>query len=230
MGWKVRCILAVQIPKTTSHRTAHPLVDRTGRIFAVLAGQPDGDDSYAVSASEAYTYIKACGAATYFPPEMRCHCRGLFAAINVGLNLGKGATVPSWLDNKKHTPLVSQLLGNSHVIRMANFASSAFATWAPKLYRHYVDNNTCLRTRFPHLWRPFPQTVFTGAAFNFSRVCTYKHRDICNLPFGWCAVQLLGRFDATEGGHLILWDVNLVVEFLAGSLILLPPHKARLTC
>ncbi|KAJ7801999.1 hypothetical protein B0H14DRAFT_2385924, partial [Mycena olivaceomarginata] len=47
-------------------------------------------------------------------------------------------------------------------------------------------------------------------------------RDVCNLPFGWCAVQSLGRFDATEGSHLILWDVNLVVEFPAGSLILLP--------
>jgi hypothetical protein len=76
--------------------------------------------------SEAYTYIKACGAATHFPPEMCCHRRGLFAAINVGLNLGKGATVLSWLDNKKHTPLVSQLLGNSHITRMANFASRGY--------------------------------------------------------------------------------------------------------
>jgi hypothetical protein len=90
------------------------------------------------------------------------------------------------------------------------------------LHRHYVDNNASLRTRFPDLRRPFPQSVFASAAFNFGRVCTYKHRDVCNLPFGLCAVQSLGRFDATEGGHLILWDVNLVVEFPAGSLILLP--------
>ncbi|KAJ7347683.1 hypothetical protein DFH08DRAFT_645570, partial [Mycena albidolilacea] len=148
-------------------RTAHPLVDRAGRIFAILARQPDDDDSYTVSVSEAYAYIKACGATTYFPPEMRCHRRGLFAAINVGLSLGKGATVPSWLDNKKHTPLVSQLLGNSHITRMANFASSVFATWVPRLHRHYVDNNASLRTRFPDLRQPFPQSVFASTAFNF---------------------------------------------------------------
>jgi hypothetical protein len=59
--------------------------------------------------------------------------------------------------------------------------------------------------------------------FNFGpSVWTFKHRDVCNLPFGWCAVQALGKFDATKGGHLILWDLKLVVEFPAGALILLP--------
>ncbi|KAJ6467412.1 hypothetical protein C8R45DRAFT_838568, partial [Mycena sanguinolenta] len=53
-------------------------------------------------------------------------------------------------------------------------------------------------------------------------VCTFKHRDVCNLPFGWCAIQALGNFDAKTGGHLVLWDANLVVEFPAGALILLP--------
>jgi hypothetical protein len=46
--------------------------------------------------------------------------------------------------------------------------------------------------------------------------------DVCNLPFGWCAIQSLGTFDTTKGGHLVLWDLKLVVEFPAGALILLP--------
>jgi hypothetical protein len=33
---------------------------------------------------------------------------------------------------------------------------------------------------------------------------------------------VLGRFNATKGGHLILWDLGLVVEFPAGALILIP--------
>jgi hypothetical protein len=45
---------------------------------------------------------------------------------------------------------------------------------------------------------------------------------VCNLPFGWCAVQSLGDFDAAKGGHLVLWDLQVVVEFPAGALILLP--------
>ncbi|KAJ7328018.1 hypothetical protein DFH08DRAFT_709877, partial [Mycena albidolilacea] len=48
------------------------------------------------------------------------------------------------------------------------------------------------------------------------------HRDVCNLPFGWCAVQSLSRFDSQRGGHLVLWDLKLVVEFPPGALILLP--------
>jgi hypothetical protein len=42
------------------------------------------------------------------------------------------------------------------------------------------------------------------------------------LVIGWCAIQALGKFDATKGGHLVLWDLKLVIEFPAGALILLP--------
>ncbi|KAJ6456046.1 hypothetical protein C8R45DRAFT_1186835, partial [Mycena sanguinolenta] len=154
---------------------------------------------------------------------MRRHRRGLFAAINVGLNFGKGATVPSWMDNKTHTPLATALLADPDIIRMATFASFAFSLWAPRLCALYVENNRRLEKRHSHLHRPFPQSVFACAAFNFGpSVWTFKHRDVCNLPFGWCAVQALGHFDAEKGGHLILWDVKLVVEFPAGALIILP--------
>ncbi|KAJ7724706.1 hypothetical protein B0H14DRAFT_2268574, partial [Mycena olivaceomarginata] len=37
-----------------------------------------------------------------------------------------------------------------------------------------------------------------------------------------CAVQSLGPFNAAKGGHLVLWDLKMVVEFPTGALILLP--------
>lgn len=37
-----------------------------------------------------------------------------------------------------------------------------------------------------------------------------------------CAIQALGEFDPTEGGHLVLSDLQLVIEFPPGSLILIP--------
>lgn len=65
-------------------------------------------------------------------------------------------------------------------------------------------------------------SVYPSAGFNFGPdVWTYKHRDVLNCPFGWCAVQSLGRFDTTKGGHLVLWEARLVIEFPSGSLILL---------
>lgn len=46
--------------------------------------------------------------------------------------------------------------------------------------------------------------------------------DYANLPFGWCSVTSLGNFDPILGGHLVLWEMQLVIEFPAGSTILLP--------
>lgn len=66
-------------------------------------------------------------------------------------------------------------------------------------------------------------TVFSCAAFNFGpNVWTFRHRDVLNLAFGWCAIQALGNFDHTTGGHLVLWDLELIIEFPPGALILIP--------
>jgi hypothetical protein len=95
--------------------------------------------------------------------------------------------------------------------------------WAPRLHKYYHDCDEALRADHPHLRRPFMRSVFFCTAFNFGdNVWTFRHRDVLNLAFGWCAVQALGNFDHTKGGHLVLWDLNLVVEFPAGALILLP--------
>ncbi|KAJ7824253.1 hypothetical protein B0H14DRAFT_3469499 [Mycena olivaceomarginata] len=169
--------------------------------------------------NRAYDFIKEQGTASHFPAEFCKHRRGLFAAINVGLTFGKGQKLPTWIDNKTYTSLAERLLNHKDIARMAHFAS----VWAPRLHRYYIDYNTRLNLRHPGLRRPFAKSVFSCAAFNFSgNVWTFKHRDVCNLPFGLCAVQSLGNFDPPLGGHLVLWDLKLVVEFPAGALILLP--------
>ncbi|KAF8176653.1 hypothetical protein K438DRAFT_1908668 [Mycena galopus ATCC 62051] len=202
--------------------TPRPLLDCNGRIIAVLAGRPAGED-YRAAAAAAFCAIRDAGAEARFPASMRKHRRGLFAAINVGLSYGKGQQVPSWLHNEEYDALADGLLANSYLNRLASFADSAFALWAPRLYAHYRGHDAALRHRHPHLRRPFERSVFFCAAVNFGpNVWTFRHRDVLNLAFGWCAVQALGNFDATKGGHLVLWDLELVVEFPAGALILLP--------
>jgi hypothetical protein len=60
-------------------------------------------------------------------------------------------------------------------------------------------------------------------AFNLgNRVATKRHVDTGNCPFGWCTITALGDFDASKGGHLILWDLGLILEFPAGACICLP--------
>lgn len=71
--------------------------------------------------------------------------------------------------------------------------------------------------------RNFARSVFACASMKFGpRVRPFMHRDPLNLPFGWCAVTALGDFDPTKGGHLILWDLKLAIEFPPGSTILIP--------
>ncbi|KAF7378196.1 hypothetical protein MSAN_00244200 [Mycena sanguinolenta] len=143
-----------------------PLVDKAGCIFAVLAGQPTAH-GYAHSAREAFKFIQAEGNKAHFPTSMLRHRRGLFAVINVGLIFGKGQMEPTWLDTKGYAPLGQKLLANEHIRRMAVFASSTFQLWAPRLWGYYHEYNKKLSAAFPHLRRPFANSVFSCAAFNF---------------------------------------------------------------
>lgn len=96
------------------------------------------------------------------------------------------------------------------------------ANWAPKLYSYYTDYMGPLYKSDPLLKPIFHSCIFSTTTYNFSpqTVC-YRHKDFANLTFGLCTVWSLGDFDAVMGGHLILWDCHLVIEFPPGSLILL---------
>ncbi|KJA13851.1 hypothetical protein HYPSUDRAFT_151075 [Hypholoma sublateritium FD-334 SS-4] len=118
---------------------------------------------------------------------------------------------------------MSALLRQPCFERIAGFASSAFLSWAPKLHQHYAENLDSLLAEDPGLKRNFSNSMWAAATLNFGpKVFTKKHRDYANLPFGWCSVTALGDFDPTKGGHLVLWDLKLVIEFPAGSTILIP--------
>ena len=106
---------------------------------------------------------------------------------------------------------------------LTHLLSACFALWAPHVYGYYKEHLDKLFERMPELHRIFPKSVFPTAAFNFGpNVWTFKHRDVKNCPFGFCAIQSLGRFDPTKGGHIILWELGLIIEFPPGSLILIP--------
>ncbi|KAJ7067710.1 hypothetical protein B0H15DRAFT_925945 [Mycena belliarum] len=200
---------------------SRPIVDAHGRIVAVLAGRPN-DPTYDVAASEAFAALAAESQEPHFPLAMH-HRRGAFPAVNAGIFYGQGTDRPYVLNNKAQTAVVARLLANPHFNRLASYADAAFAIWAPLIYRHYREHDVALRRRYPELRRNFVGSVFACAAFNFGpNVWTVKHRDIQNLAFGWCAVQALGQFAPEHGGHIILWDLKLVIEFPPGSTILLP--------
>lgn len=80
-----------------------------------------------------------------------------------------------------------------------------------------------LCARHPHLKCNFPKSVFACSTVNFGpATASFPHTDHDNLSWGWCAITALGDFDHTRGGHLILWDLKLVIEFPAGATVLIP--------
>jgi hypothetical protein len=82
----------------------------------------------------------------------------------------------------------------------------------------------------PSLKRNFAAgvSVFAAATFNFGpRTVTFPHLDFANLAWGWCAITALGDFDPDKGGHLILWDLKLIIRFPPGSTILIPSALIR---
>ncbi|KAF7318668.1 hypothetical protein HMN09_00378500 [Mycena chlorophos] len=198
-----------------------PLVDSEGRVFAVLAGRPKGA-TYDGHVHRAFCLMVAAAAArAAAKTPVQTHRRGFYTAITVGISYGQGQTEPCSLQSE-HPELAEQLVKDSAFQELASFASSMLAFWAPRLYDYYQDYNTKLDPSLKTP-RPFARSVFASATFNLGpNVWTFKHRDVLNLPFGWCAITALGNFDHTKGGHLVLWDLKLVIEFPAGATILIP--------
>lgn len=96
-----------------------------------------------------------------------------------------------------------------------------FRSWAPGLYGYYDEKLGRLLASDPQLKKPF-HSVFPAAAYNLGpRTVCKPHVDFANLPFGYCAVTALGRFDHRTGGHLVLDEYKLILEFPRGTTILI---------
>lgn len=113
-------------------------------------------------------------------------------------------------------------------VHASDIYSAAFKLYAPRLYRHYADTMESLLASDSTLEPNFRKNVFGSATFNLGpQVSTHVHTDHLNLPAGWCAVTAIGTFNPKEGGHLLLWDLKLLIEFPPGSLILIPSAILR---
>ncbi|KAJ7233790.1 hypothetical protein C8J57DRAFT_1439611 [Mycena rebaudengoi] len=92
-----------------------------------------------------------------------------------------------------------------------------FKIYAPKLHGYYESTMDSL-----HGWDT------SGAISSVEcPTVTYPHIDFANLGWGWCAITALGNYDPDKGGHLILWDLGLVICFPPGATIVIPSSLLR---
>jgi hypothetical protein len=97
-----------------------------------------------------------------------------------------------------------------------------FECFAAETFRFYRNSLSALFDSDPSLPRWF-RSAFGSVSFNMGpeTVC-WPHTDDRNLAFGWCAITALGNFNPDRGGHLVLWDLGLIVRFPPGSTVLIP--------
>ncbi|KAJ7744225.1 hypothetical protein B0H14DRAFT_2406856, partial [Mycena olivaceomarginata] len=214
-----------------STRLTIPILDSHCRIIALLGGTPRDEARWKVTTERAAVLLDERLARIRLSDERLHHCRAQdsFPAIGRGLSHGGGQIEPGeLLNNVSNTQLTDELLANPSFQRLAGFANFLFAMWAPILFAFYQAQMALLAAWNPALCWNFIGSVFAACTFNFSpRAICASHLDFANLSWGWCAVTALGDFDPDLGGHLILWDLRLVIRFLPGSTILLPSAIVR---
>ncbi|KAJ6455996.1 hypothetical protein DFH09DRAFT_925558 [Mycena vulgaris] len=201
-----------------------PVVDAAGRVSAVFTGHEDHPDFMADVHDPAMEAMEEARAKCSISEARTYHRRGNFTSLTTGQSHGGGQLEPgTFVNGIINTAVLCSLLSNSAFIRLAGFATAVFANWSPHLYDYYVINMQAFYACNTHLKRPFINGIWSACTFNLGpQTCALGHRDFANLSFGWCAISSVGDFDYTMGGHLILWDCRLILEFPPGTTILIP--------
>lgn len=69
----------------------------------------------------------------------------------------------------------------------------------------------------------FDDSPFCATTFNLGpKASTVVHRDSKNLIGGICAIIVLGLFNHRTSGHLILHDIQTIIEVRSGDIIYIP--------
>ena len=96
MGWQVRLVLISKNLLINFHRKTLLILDKEGRIVAILVGQPDDPEwLYVINdAAEVMQEVQRLGAESdLFSEKSLAHRQGEFLAIPVGVSFGGGQVV-----------------------------------------------------------------------------------------------------------------------------------------
>ncbi|KAJ7025957.1 hypothetical protein C8F04DRAFT_967087 [Mycena alexandri] len=228
-----------------------PVIDRDGHVLLVLGGFPPNAVDWQKDVAEpAARAMEAAAEEIYHGPKWRKKARakakanasdpprrGNHAAESVGGSMGGGQLYPMMLHHSAaNLAVFAGLFGLKCFERLAGWTNILFMAFAPDLHQYYGNTINDLfkwdanQQRARHLKRNFRAalSVFTTATFNFGPITvTFPHIDFGNLAWGWCVITALGWFNPDLGGHLILWDLKLIIRFPPGSSILIPSAILR---
>ncbi|KAJ7048103.1 hypothetical protein C8F01DRAFT_1381125 [Mycena amicta] len=193
-------------------RDSVPIYNAHHRLLALFAGHPRGQNWSAI-VTDANEALEAAAPHIRLSAEKRAHRRAAdeFPALARGISHGGGQTAPGeLLIHGQNKCITDELLKNAAFKSIVGFTTYIFQQWMPLLFGAFHLANLAL------------SDVFAACTWNFVTTVCAPHVDFGNLAWGWCAITALGRFNPDRGGHLILWDLRLVIRFPPGSTIFIP--------
>ncbi|KAK7437701.1 hypothetical protein VKT23_018417 [Stygiomarasmius scandens] len=205
-----------------------PFIDTNGRVIGAAVKKPT-TTQYTRDVNEAAQLLKkACETGNFTADEKNSKRGRGFPAVPYGLSYGKGQPRPMRL--KRRASFMRSLLSAECFRNIAHAQSAAYAAFSPDNYKYYFEGMKRVKKLLEELGVPaedlepnFPRSVFACISVNFGpRTRTFVHADSKNTAHGMCAITSAGNFDYKLGGHLVLWDLKLVIEFPPGTTILIP--------
>ncbi|KAI5824957.1 hypothetical protein K523DRAFT_314262 [Schizophyllum commune Tattone D] len=209
---------------TWEGRKARPFVDNGGTVFGLLAGRPDQAPDWDPLMRDFADTIEDTRPHIRFKSHQLRHRRGPFPATPHGHSYGGGQQEPmSISEYPANAPHFRRILEHPAMPRISGYQNGVAQGWAPKLHTYLRHNRRVLRTQKPSLRHNYRASVWAATTVNYGpqTVCL-PHKDFANLPWGWCPITALGNYDYKRGGHLVLWELRLVIEFPPGSTIVIP--------
>ncbi|KAJ3846361.1 hypothetical protein EV368DRAFT_52904 [Lentinula lateritia] len=170
-------------------------VDCSGRVIAILAGQPGSN--YVQELLEAFNLFSEAGKEARLRPipAGRPHRQGQFPAFNRGTTMGMGSPTPVAINLGFMGGILNRLVGAQAVRHMAAYQNggSLYLLSSPCVYEEYKNVHNTVRDKLPCLPSNFSGlSKFGAAVFNLGgNVWNFKHRDFLNWPFGWCTIPAL---------------------------------------
>ncbi|KIK71586.1 hypothetical protein GYMLUDRAFT_235893 [Collybiopsis luxurians FD-317 M1] len=214
------------------------LQDDSNCLLAIRIGGPD-DSMYFEDVEDMMQAVLEKGRTMKWEAKEKRHKRGSFPAVAQGISYGKGQPEPMHMNDKRQG-MMEELMSRSSVCRIAGYQSAAFARWFPRHYQDLRHQNSQLKEKLPHLEPNFTNSIFSSMTVNFGpSTWTYIHTDAKNDITVPCAITSGGNYNWELGGHLVLWDFKVILEFPPGATILLPsallchsniPVQAAETC
>jgi hypothetical protein len=92
----------------------------------------------------------------------------------------------------------------------------------------YYNTLNDLYTSNNQLVHNFQESIFPASIFNLGpNTVTLDHIDYANVAYGLCGISALGKYNPDKGGHMILFDLGVMICFPPRSTILIPSSVLR---